>query len=80
MLSLYSVSDQTLVPIVEKAETPCEVVSVDLTGPPATLHGQVLLTMIDYYSCYPEVFILKRGDKRDLDLFCTEWHSSHSYQ
>ena len=29
-----------LVPIAEKAETPYEVVSVDLTGPSATLHGQ----------------------------------------
>ena len=55
-----------LVPIVEKAETPYEVVSVDLTGPSATLYGKVLLTMIDYYSRYPEVFILKRGDTKDV--------------
>ena len=55
-----------LVPIAEKAETPFEVVSVDLTGPSATLHGQVLLTMIVYYSCYPEVFILKRGDTKKI--------------
>ena len=55
-----------LVPIAEKAETPYEVVSVDLTGPSATLHWQVLLTMIDYYSRYPEVFILKRGDTKEI--------------
>ena len=55
-----------LVLIAEKVETPYEVVSVDLTGPSATLHGQVLLTMIDYYSCYPEVFILKRGDTKEI--------------
>ena len=36
-----------LVPIAEKAETPYEMVSVDLTGPSAALHGQVLLTMND---------------------------------
>ena len=55
-----------LVLIVEKAETPYEVVSVDLTGPSAMLHGQVFLTMIDYYSHYPEAFILKRGDSKEI--------------
>ena len=55
-----------LVPIAEKADTPYEVVSVDLIGPSAMLHGQVLLTMIVYYSHYPEVFILKRGDTKEI--------------
>ena len=52
--------------IAEKVETPYEVVSVDLTGPSATLHGQVLLTTIDYYSRYPEVYILKYGDTKEI--------------
>ena len=43
-----------LEPVANKATSPYDV-AVDLTGPSDTLHGNTLLTIIDFYSRYPEV-------------------------
>ena len=48
-----------MVPVAEQETKPWCSVAVDLTGPSDILDGKVLLTIIDLYSRYPEVYILK---------------------
>ena len=51
---------------VSKESIPWSKISCDLTGPSTVLNGKVLLTIIDYASCYPEVFILERGYSNEI--------------
>ena len=44
-------------------------ISLDLTGPSDALQGRTLLMIIDYYSRYPEAYILSKGDVNDI-LLC----------
>ena len=53
-------------PIASAVSSPYEQISVDLTGPSESLHGCTLLTIIDYFSCYPETYILTRGDASEI--------------
>lgn len=55
-----------LSPIAEKEEKPWNSIAVDLTGPNSVLDGKVLLTVIDLYSRFPEVFVLKRGSSEEI--------------
>ena len=41
-------------------------ISIDLTGPSETLKGCTLLTIIDYYSRYPEAYILRNGSSAEI--------------
>ena len=50
-----------LVTVADKCTFPYEVISVDITGPSeGALKGHTLLTIIDYYSRYPESYILRK--------------------
>ena len=51
-----------VMPIASAVSSPYEQISVDLTGPSESLHGCTLLTIIDYFSRYPEAYILTRGE------------------
>ncbi|MCH9664249.1 MAG: DDE-type integrase/transposase/recombinase [Gammaproteobacteria bacterium] len=55
-----------LTEIANQATEPYEVISVDLTGPSQSTQGKTLLTIIDHYSRYPEVYILHRVSSRDI--------------
>ena len=48
-----------LTEIANQATEPFKIISVDLTGPSESTRGKTLLTIIDHYSCYLEVFILQ---------------------
>lgn len=55
-----------LTPVAEQETDPFSKISLDLTGPSSTLRGNTLLTVIDYYSRYPEVFVVKHGNSREI--------------
>ena len=68
---MYNVSGPSgdpppLSPIAEKEEKPWNSIAVDLTGPNNVLDGKVLLTVIDLYSRFPEVFVLRRGSSEEI--------------
>jgi transposase InsO family protein len=41
-------------------------IAIDLTGPSTVLKGKTLLTIIDYYSRFPEVIILNEGSSKEI--------------
>ena len=55
-----------LTPISEACQQPYEKIAIDLTGPSEATNGKTLLTIIDYYSRYPEAFVLKSGTAREI--------------
>ena len=55
-----------IIPVAETVTTPYHTVSVDLTGPSDLLKGKTLLTITDYYSRYPEAYILSRGTTSEI--------------
>ena len=56
-----------LEPVANKTTSSYDVVAVDLTGPSDSLHGNTLLTIMDFYSRYPEVYyVLKRATSSEL--------------
>lgn len=50
--------------VVEEATRPWETVSIDLTGPSELLQGKTLLTIIDHYTRFPEVVVLRDSSTR----------------
>jgi len=55
-----------LTEIANQATSSYEVISVDLCGPSESTQGKILLTIIDHYSRYPEVYILSRGSSHEI--------------
>lgn len=53
-------------PFVSKCSRPGQLLSLDLTGPSSSTEGRVLLTLIDTYSRYPDVFMLDRGSTAEI--------------
>ena len=47
-------------------------ISVDLMGPSKTLRGHTLLTIIDYYSHYPEAYTLNNANSAEIISCLTE--------
>ena len=56
----------SLVPISETCQYPYEKIAIDLTGPSEATGGRTLLTIIDYYSRYPEAFVMKSGTAHEI--------------
>ena len=56
----------SLTPISETCQSPYEKIAIDLTGPSEATRGRTLLTIIDYYSRYPEAFVLKSGTAQEI--------------
>lgn len=52
--------------VAETVEKPWSKISIDLTGPSEALEGNVLLTMIDLHSRFPEVEVLRRSRSSDI--------------
>ena len=48
-------------PIVENFTEPYARISLDLTGPSVATHDKTILTIVDYFSRYPEAFVLRYG-------------------
>ena len=61
-----------LEPICNIETEPYKKISIDITGPSETLRGRTLLTIIDYYSRYPEVYVLSRGTTAEIVQCLTE--------
>ena len=64
-----------MIPVAEKERRPWRKIAVDLTGPSHALNGNILLTIIDLYSRYPEVYVVKDGSSGEVidklkDVFC----------
>ena len=55
-----------LSPIAELEFAAYNKISIYLTGPSETLKGCTLLTIIDYYSRYPEAYILRNGSSAEI--------------
>ena len=53
-------------PIAETTTFPYQQISLDLTSPSEALQGRTLLTIIDYYSHYPEAYVLSKGDVHEI--------------
>ena len=55
---------------------------IDLTGPSETIRGRTLLTIIDYYSRYPEAYTLNNANSVEIISCLTEsrtfWNSQSS--
>ena len=49
-----------------------EKISIDMTGPSETPKGRTLLTIIDYYSCYSEVYTLNNANSTEIVSCFTE--------
>ena len=47
--------------VAERTTDPWSKIAIDLTGPSQELEGMNLLTIIDCYSRYPEVYVLRNG-------------------
>ena len=62
----------SLSPIADLETQAYDKISIDLTGPSETLKGHTLLTIIDYYSRYPEAYILKNGTSAEIISCLTE--------
>ena len=50
----------------DSATFPFEKIGIDLTGPSETTAGKVYFTLIDYYSRFPEAFILNNGSSSEV--------------
>ena len=61
-----TVDKPPLTEIANQATEPYEIISVDLTGPSESTQGKTLLTIVDHYSRYPEVYILHRASSREI--------------
>ena len=73
----------SLSPIADLETTVYEKISVDLTGPSETLRSRALLTIIDYYSRYPEAYTLDNANSTEIISCLTEsvtrfWNSKSS--
>ena len=55
-----------LTPIADTLKAPYEQVAIDLTGPSTITRGKVLLTIIDYYSRFPEAYVLNSGNAHEI--------------
>ncbi len=53
-------------PVAEKETEPWTRIAIDMTGPSVVLDGKILLTVIDLYSRFPEVVVLKSGKSREI--------------
>ncbi len=62
----------SLTPIADLETAVYEKISIDLTGPSETLKGCTLLTIIDYYSRYPEAYILNNANSSEIISCLTE--------
>ena len=49
-----------------KVSSAYDTIAIDLTGPSDALEGKILLTIIDLYSRYPEVYILKHATSSEI--------------
>ena len=52
--------------IASSTEYPYEHIAIDLTGPSGKTNNKLLLTIIDLYSRYPEVYVLNRGTSSEV--------------
>jgi len=52
--------------VAEKESEPWTRIAIDMTGPSYVLDGKILLTVIDLYSRFPEVMVLKNGNSREI--------------
>lgn len=59
--------------VVANTETiPWRKIAIDLTGPSDVLQGRTLLTVIDYFSRYPEVFTLRSATSKNIIISLKE--------
>jgi len=58
--------------IASKTTFPFEQIAIDLTGPSSRTNDKILLTCIDLYSRYPEVYILSRGTTSEITRCLTD--------
>ena len=52
--------------VAEKETEPWQRIAIDMTGPSSVLDGKLLLTIIDLYSRFPEVCVLRKGTSREV--------------
>ena len=55
-----------LTPIANTVQAPYDQIAIDLTGPSSITKSKVLLTIIDYYSRYPEAYVLNVANAREI--------------
>ena len=55
-----------LITVSDNTSYPYEKIGIDLTGPSEITAGKVYFTIIDYYSRYPEAFILNHGSSYEI--------------
>ena len=55
-----------MMPTAEKETVPWRTIAMDLTGPSEVLDGKVVLTVIDWFSRYPECFVLRDGSASEI--------------
>ena len=66
-VSIQNKSDKLpLSEVANESTAPWEMISVDLTGPSDLLQGRTLLTIIDHFSRFPEVFILSDTSSKSI--------------
>ena len=61
-----------LQPVASKEDIPWNTIAIYLTGPSDLLQSRVLLTIIDLHSRYPEVYVLKQANSREIMTALTE--------
>ena len=62
-------------PIAEKLQAPGQQVAVDITGPSEATSGKILLTVIDLFSRYPDVFVLRSSSSSEIICNLRKWFS-----
>ena len=62
-------------PIADTLERPGQQIAVDITGPSEATSGKILLTVIDLFSRYPGVFVLRSSSSSEIISSLCKWFS-----